>query len=228
MKKVLNLRIVQLKRKEDMRRVITTVLMSLIAVAASAQTPEEIVSRMEEKLDKVENDAVYMICDVKVPILGTMTTYVYSYGDKSRVEATALGAKIITWEDGVTEWTYNSKTNEIEIENVKPTGDAKESEGDMSMFSTISDGYDLSITKETGEAWYIQAKKSKTNTDKDVPKTMDIVIAKGTYLPISLSAKMKGMTMTMHDMRFDVTEAQCTFNPAEFPRAKIVDKREKK
>ncbi len=211
-----------------MRRVITTLLLSLATVAAAlAQTPREIISRMEEKLDSFDTENVYMICDVKVPVLGTMTTYVYSYGEKSRVEATIMGVQIITWDDGTTSWTYNSKTDEVEIED-SAAGEKNDSEGDMSMLDNIADGYDLTIAKETPEAWHISCKKSKSNKSKDDPRSMELVVAKGSFLPVSLSAKMSGVSMTMHDMRFNVTEAQCTFNPADYPTAKIIDNRGQK
>lgn len=61
-------------------------------------------------------------------------------------------------------------------------------------------------------AWYLQCKKIKTNTNKDDPKTMGLVVAKGTYHPISLSAKVSGITVTMCDLSFNVSEKQVTFN----------------
>ena len=54
---------------------------------------------------------------------------------------------------------------------------------------------------------------------------MNLVVAKGTFYPVSLSAKMSGITMTMRDLSYGVTEAQVTFNPADYPDATIEDKR---
>ena len=66
---------------------------------------------------------------------------------------------------------------------------------------------------------------TQTNTEKDDPKTMNIVVEKGTYNPKSLSAKLKGVTLTMRDLTFGIPEKRVTFNPADYPTAKIVDKR---
>ena len=95
------------------------------------------------------------------------------------------------------------------------------------MFKGVADGYDVSIKKETAEAWYIQCKKSKTNTNKEDPKNMEIVVAKGTYHPVSLSTKISGVSMTMKDLAFNVTEDQVTFDPKKYASAKVVDKRKK-
>ena len=194
-----------------------------LAMGSYAQTPQEIVDRMEEAMETHEPEGIVMIIDVKVPIVGTMTTKSYSLGDKLRVEAKMLGVELITWSDGTTEWTYNSKSNEVEIDN--DSGSAAEDSGDTEMFSGITDGYDLSIQKETADAWYLKCKKSKTNTDKDSPKTIDLVIAKGTYYPISLSTKVSGVSMTMREISFGVPESMVTFNINDYPDAKVVDKR---
>ena len=55
--------------------------------------------------------------------------------------------------------------------------------------------------------------------------TIDLAIAKNTYYPVSLKATVSGVTMTLRDIAFGVTEKQVTFNPKDYPTAKIVDKR---
>ncbi|MBP5559996.1 MAG: hypothetical protein J6X71_09575 [Bacteroidales bacterium] len=200
----------------------------LLGTAALAQTPEEIITNMDREMSKYdEADGVVMTVDIKIPIMGTMSTKTWSLGNKNRVEANAMGATIITWDDGTTTWTYDGKKNEITIEKSKinKDGSKESSDGDLSMFDGITDGYDLSITKETAKAWYIRCKKSKSNKDKDAPKKMDLVVAKGSYYPLSLSASAGGLDMTMKDISFGVKEEEVTFNQADFPTAAIVDKR---
>ena len=207
-----------------MKRILTICIAIAASVLAFAQTPEEILAKMEAALDQHENDGVSMVVDVKIPILGTMSTKTYALGEKFRVEAQAMGIGITTWSDEKNEWTYNSKTNEVEIKRLDPDKKSSE-EGDLEMFENLTDGYDVALDKETDKAWYLHCKKSKSNTDKDAPKTMDVVVAKGTYLPLSLSAKMSGVSMTMHDFSFGVTEQQVTFDPKDYPGVKIIDKR---
>ncbi|MBQ2148688.1 MAG: hypothetical protein II435_01940 [Bacteroidales bacterium] len=206
-----------------MTRLMTLFSALLLAFVAFAQTPEEIFARMEAEIDKHEKDGVVMTVDVRIPLLGTMSSKVYSLDDKMRVEAKMMGVQIITWADGVTEWIYNSKTDEVEIKKVDPKDN--DPEGDVGMFEGLTDDYDITLKKETADAWFFVCKKSKRNTDEDAPKTIDLAIAKGTYYPVSLKATVSGVTMTLHDIAFGVTEKQVTFNPKDYPTAKIVDKR---
>lgn len=204
-----------------MKKLFGIMVFIVFATVAVAQTPQEIISRMEAEMEKHEKDGVSMIVDVKIPILGTMTTHTYTLGDKMCFKVSMLGTEVISWVDGDTEWTYNSKDNEIEIRKSEGTGE----EGDMSMFIGITDGYDVSIDKETTQAWYLLCKKSKSNPDKDAPKKIDLVVAKRTYFPISLKTKVSNMTMTMRDISFGVTEKQVTFDAKDYPGTIIKDKR---
>ncbi len=196
-----------------------------LAVAAYAQTAEEIVARMDAAMEQVSAENGFrMTMDIKIPILGTMSSDAWSLGDKMRLEAQMMGKKLVTWQDGQTEWTYDSSENTITIEHQDKTkkSDAKEN---MKMFQSATEGYDVSIAKETSTAWTIKCKKNRFNTNKDDPKNMEIVVAKDTYYPVSLSAKVDLVTVTMRNLKFNVTEKEVTFNKADYPGATIIDKR---
>ena len=205
-----------------MKKLISIISFVVMASFAVAQTPQEIISRMEAELDKHENEGIVMTIDVKIPIVGSMSTRSYTLGDKTRIEATMMGEDIITWTDESTSWTYNSKKNEVEIAKLKSSA---EPDGDMEMFSGVTDGYDVSIDKETATAWTIRCKRSKSNKDKDAPKKMELVVAKGSYMPVSLKTKVSGVTITMRNISFGVTEKQVTFNANDYPGVTIEDKR---
>ena len=198
----------------------------MTSVNLSAQSAEEILNKMDEVMSSHEDEGMAMTVDIKLPIIGTISSRSYSYGYKTRMEVGADNAKLITFTDKNVSYTYNSKDNEITIESLNLKGDV-EPEGDAEMFSQISDEYDVSITKETDKAWYILCKKKKSNKDKDAPKTMDLVVAKDTYMPISLSAKVTGTSLTMKDISYGIEESFVTFNQADYPDAKIIDKRKK-
>ena len=206
-----------------MKRFFALLTAGLLAVTAYAQTAEEIIAKMEEVMEQFsEENGLRMTMDIKIPILGTLSTKAWSLGDKMRLEAEMMGKKLVTWQDGVTEWTYDSDENTITIENQSKKSDEKEN---MEMFQNATEGYDVSIAKENAGSWTIRCKKSRSNTNKDDPKNMDIVVAKGTYYPVSLSAKVSGVTVTMHDLKFNVSEKEVTFNKADYPGANIIDKR---
>ena len=208
-----------------MKRFFALLTACVLAVAAYAQTAEEIVARMDAAMEQVSAENGFrMTMDIKIPILGTMSSDAWSLGDKMRLEASMMGKKLITWQDGRTEWTYDAGENTITIENQDQTKKSDEKEN-MKMFQSATEGYDVSIAKETDKAWTIKCRKNRSNTNKDDPKNMEIVIAKDTYYPMSLSAKVDLVTVTMRNLKFNVTEKEVTFNKADYPGATIIDKR---
>ena len=197
----------------------------LLAVAAYAQTAEEIIAKMEEVMEQYEEESgLRMTMDIKIPILGTMSTKAWTLGDKMRMEAEAMGKKVVTWQDGETEWTYDSDGNTITIKNQDKSKKSDEKEN-MEMFHNATEGYDVSLAKEDADSWTIKCRKNRSNTKKDDPKNMEIVVAKGTYYPLSLSAKVDLVTVTIRDLKFNVTEKEVTFNKADYPGATIIDNR---
>ena len=208
-----------------MKKLLSIIFFVVMAVVAVAQTPEEIISRMEAEMAKHdEKEGLAMTMDMKIPILGTFSSRTYTLGDKYRIEVSEDGKQTISWSDGKTDWTYSSEKNEIEIKKHE-VKEKTETEGDAKMFSGITDGYDVKLDKETSDSWQFLCKRSKSNPDKDAPKKMTLIVAKGTYMPISLSAKVSAITITMRDLSYGVTEEQVTFNPKNYPTATIVDKR---
>jgi hypothetical protein len=190
-----------------------------------AQTAEEIVSRMDAEMSKHnESEGFAMTMDIKMIFIGTISSRSYVLGDKMRIEANRDGKDFVTWSDGKTEWNYDSEKNEIEITNAKPK-EKTNTDGDTKLFKDITAGYDIKIDKETATEWHIRCKRSRSNPDKDAPKRMDLVVAKETYWPVSLSTSVTAASVTMRDISFGVTEEQVTYNPKEFPNATIVDKR---
>ena len=208
-----------------MKKLIAIISFIALATAAMAQTAEEIVSRMDAEMSKHnESEGFAMTMDIKMIFIGTISSRSYVLGDKMRIEANRDGKDFVTWSDGKTDWSYDPEKNEIEITNAKPK-EKSETDGDTKLFKDITDGYDIKIDKETATEWHIRCKRSRSNPDKDAPKRMDLVVAKETYWPVSLSTSVTAATVTMRDISFGVTEEQGTFNPKEFPQATIVDKR---
>ena len=208
-----------------MKKLIAIISFIAMATATMAQTADEIVTRMEAEMSKHnESEGFAMTMDIKMIIIGTMSSRSYVLGDKMRIEANRDGKDFVTWSDGKTEWSYDSEKNEIEITNAKPK-EKTNTDGDTKLFKDITVGYDIKIDKETATEWHIRCKRSRSNPDKDAPKRMDLVVAKETYWPVSLSTSVTAASVTMRDISFGVTEEQVSFDPKEFPQATIVDNR---
>ena len=130
-----------------MKRFFALLTACVLAVAAYAQTAEEIIAKMDAAMEQVEAaNGFRMTMDLKLPILGTMSTDAWSRGDKMRLEAAMMGKKLVTWQDGETEWTYDAEENTITIENQDKTKKSDEKEN-MKMFQSATEGYDVVPTR---------------------------------------------------------------------------------
>lgn len=208
-----------------MKKVLLSLFTVLLAASALfAQTPEEILARMDEETKRFEQEGVYMVMEFKIPILGSFASNIYMLGNKYKAVTDVRGDITIDWSDDITDWEYDSSKNQITIKNAKPSEQSR-AESNMQTLSGVTDGYDVKLKKEDAQAWYFRCTKLKTNTKKDDPKSMDLVISKSTYLPISHKASMKGVTVTLRDFAIGVKEEDVTFNAADYPNVSIVDER---
>ena len=201
-------------------------LAALLASAAmlTAQTPEEIIARMDEEMNKSDKMGLAVTMDLKLPIIGTTSARMYNLGEKNRTEMNFKDVKSTLWMDNTTMWTYTPGDNEVVIE--KRDSKSNSQEENLGLMRGITDGYDIKLTKETADAWYFDCKKSKTNTVKDDPKNMTLVVDKKTYMPKELTTKAKGVTVSMKDAVLGVTESEVTFDKSKLPaNVKITDKR---
>lgn len=206
------------------RRIIVAILAVLVCgISAYAQTAEEIVQKMEDQLSRADKEGFTMDLNMKMPIVGLIKSHSSVAGDKMKVEISGADKSSTLWQDATTKWEYNPETKEVTVtknEMVK-----KDENSDLSTFSDVTEGYDLSLSKETADAWYIACKRSKTNKDKDAPKKMDLCVSKATNLPIYLKMKKSILEISMENITIGVSEKSVTFNPADYPDATIVDKR---
>ena len=209
-----------------MNKLLSFIALAIIAVSSFAQTPVQILSRMEEEMNAHEPEGIVMTIDVKIPILGVMTSKTYSLGDKSYIKANMLGKNINTWVDSECTYIYDPDSNEVTIKDfsIEDNADAD----NAGMFEGITAGYDVTLKRETDVAWYLQCKKLKSNQDKDSPKELEVVVSKKNYYPLSLTTKVKGTTMVLRGISFGVSEDKVTFDVSKHPGIKVIDKRSQK
>ena len=209
-----------------MKKLISILLAGVAAMTLSlAQTPQEIVARMDEVMNRADSEKIGFTMDMKIPFIGTFSTTALTWGEKMRMEGKNDGKHIITWYDAKTQWEYNVHENVIRIKNRAEKKEESAEEKNLKMLRSATDGYDLKLTKETDNAWYFRCKKNRSNPRKDDPKRMDLVVEKGSYKPLSMSTGSMGLTVTIRDLVFDVTEEQVTFNPSDYPDAQVIDER---
>lgn len=207
-----------------MKKILSLLLPALLAAATlSAQTPEEIIARVDQETARFDAEGCSMVMELKFPIIGAVATTIYTRGNKYKMIMSIKGDTSISWSDGVTDWDYESSKNTVTIKPHKADGN---SEADNAkMMEGITEGYDVRLKKETADTWQFRCTKSKTNTNKDDPKNMDLVVSKATYLPVSLTARAGGLTITMRDVSIGVSEQEVTFDASKYATAKIIDER---
>lgn len=207
-----------------MKKILFLLLPALLAAATlSAQTPEEIIARVDQETARFDAEGCSMVMELKFPIIGAVATTIYTRGDKYKMIMSIKGDTSISWSDGVTDWDYESSKNTVTIKPHKADGN---SEADNAkMMEGITEGYDVRLKKETADTWQFRCTKSKTNTNKDDPKNMDLVVSKATYLPVSLTARAGGLAITMRDVSIGVSEQEVTFDASQYATAKIIDER---
>lgn len=199
------------------------VALAAFASLGYAQTADEIVERMDKELKKGESVGTAVTFDIHIPIIGQVSSRIRTLGNRSRADIDAKGEKGIIWVVKDTSWSYSPKDNEIVIELGKK--DNGSSQQGNEMLSGITEGYNVSIVKETADSWQLRCDKAKGNKDKDDPAKMDLVVAKKTWLPVRLKAKYKGVTVTLRDFSLGVSRKEVTFNPSDYKGVKITDKR---
>lgn len=199
------------------------VALAAFASLGYAQTADEIVERMDKELKKGESVGTAVTFDIHIPIIGQVSSRIRTLGNRSRADIDAKGEKGIIWVVKDTSWSYSPKDNEIVIELGKK--DNGSSQQGNEMLSGITEGYNVTIVKETAESWQLRCDKAKGNKDKDDPAKMDLVVAKKTWLPVSLKAKYKGVTVTLRDFSLGVSRKEVTFNPSDYKGVRIIDKR---
>ena len=199
------------------------------AVSAFAQTGQEIVERMNQRFSERKADGICLSVDVKIPILGTVTTKTYAYGNKRRMDVETSDINTITFIDDTLQWTYIPGTSEVALTNIKVgnTNTSNEPGMDEGMFDDIPGNYDITIKSQNSVKWELQCKRKKAIKDDDLPKAVTLEVRKDTYEPISMSTKVMGINCTMHHFIFGIPESKVTFNLDDYPGVTINDQRNK-
>ncbi|MDY6207179.1 MAG: LolA-like putative outer membrane lipoprotein chaperone [Prevotella sp.] len=127
-----------------------------------------------------------------------------------------------TWFNGKTQWTYLSKSGEVNVAN---PSDAQQAQMNPYKFIVLyKNGYDLGV-KEAGGDYRIHMKA--TTKGRSIQE-MYITINKSSYLPkeVRMLQKGKWTTITIRNFKAkNLSDATFTFNAKDYPKAEIIDLR---
>ena len=210
-----------------MKRLLCFAIAFLSATVTFAQTGLEIVTRMNQRMSDRQSEGMCMSADVKIPVMGTVTTKTYAYGNKRRMDVESSKINTITFIDDTLQWTYVKGSTEVVLTNLN-IGKRSDNPGtDTGMFDDIPDAYDITIKSQNAVKWELQCKRKKNINDDDYPKHLTLEVRKETFEPISMNFKVMGISMSMHHIIFGIPESKVTFNPDDFPGVTVSDQRNK-
>ena len=95
-----------------MKKIVAFIAAAMLGITAFAQQAEEILSKMEQVMSGNDADGLIMTFEMKIPILGTISSKTKALGDKMRMEVTSMGKVAYSWHDSAagTSWTWPSRT----------------------------------------------------------------------------------------------------------------------
>ena len=208
-----------------MKRLLCFAIAFLSATVTFAQTGLEIVTRMNQRMSDRQSEGMCMSADVKIPVMGTVTTKTYAYGNKRRMDVESSKINTITFIDDTLQWTYVKGSSEVVLTNLN-IGKRSDNPGtDTGMFDDIPDAYDITIKSQNAVKWELHCKRKKNIDDDDYPKHLTLEVRKETFEPISMNFKVMGISMSMHHIIFGIPESKVTFNPDDFPGVTVIDQR---
>lgn len=133
----------------------------------------------------------------------------------------ARTSQTIVWFDGVTQWAYVKRNNEVNIST--PSDAQKMSMNPYGFINIYRSGYRLSMTN-AGKNYKIHLKASN---GKQAIQEMYIIINRS-YQPVQIKMLQKGDWTTINISNFrakNQSDSFFRFNAKDFPKAEVIDLR---
>lgn len=127
-----------------------------------------------------------------------------------------------TWFNGKTQWTYLSKSGEVNVSNPDQSTQAR-----MNPYQFITlykQGYALGVSESSGN--YLVTMKATTT--KSNIREIQVIIDKASYLPEQVKMLQKGKWTTIRISNFKVknlSDRLFNFPAKDYPKAEIIDLR---
>jgi len=211
----------------NMKKIFCLVAASMLAASsfiAGAQTPKEIVSRMDNVVKDLVKKGFAMDLEIEYssmvkdgPIMKKEgPSRICILGNKVHITPYSNEANHEIWIDGEKIMIYSGMSNELHI--IKDTTYLMNYK--MLFHSLIADNYD--IESETDQAWNLKSTSTVYYESTPIVTTSRVTIDKKTYYPVSVSTCGSSNQTTFSNISFGVSEDEVTFNPEDYPEVVVI------
>ena len=195
-----------------MKKILQTLALLLLAVAASAQTARQVLDKTAAALSN--KGGITASFSIKGGVSGTISVK----GRKFQA-STPQG---IVWFDGKTQWTYVEQNGEVNVSN--PTAAELQAINPYNFIHLYRNGYKAEL-KDVGSLYQIHL--VATGKGQSIGE-MFIRVDKNTYAPTILSMRegKNWTTITVGSFKkANLADSYFTFPSKDYPQAEIVDLR---
>lgn len=195
-----------------MKKILQTLALLLLAVAASAQTARQVLDKTAAALSN--KGGITASFSIKGGVSGTISVK----GRKFQA-STPQG---IVWFDGKTQWTYVEQNGEVNVSN--PTAAELQAINPYNFIHLYRNGYKAEL-KDVGSLYQIHL--VATGQGQSIGE-MFIRVDKNTYAPTILSMRegKNWTTITVGSFKkANLADSYFTFPSKDYPQAEIIDLR---
>lgn len=195
-----------------MKKILQTLALLLLAVAASAQTARQVLDKTAAALSN--KGGITASFSIKGGVSGTISVK----GRKFQA-STPQG---IVWFDGKTQWTYVEQNGEVNVSN--PTAAELQAINPYNFIHLYRNGYKAEL-KDVGNLYQIHL--VATGKGQSIGE-MFIRVDKKTYAPTILSMRegKNWTTITVGSFKkANLADSYFTFPSKDYPQAEIIDLR---
>ncbi|MGM9703352.1 MAG: LolA-like putative outer membrane lipoprotein chaperone [Prevotella sp.] len=195
-----------------MKKILQTLALLLLAVAASAQTARQVLDKTAVALSN--KGGITASFSIKGGVSGTISVK----GRKFQA-STPQG---IVWFDGKTQWTYVEQNGEVNVSN--PTAAELQAINPYNFIHLYRNGYKAEL-KDVGNLYQIHL--VATGNGQSIGE-MFIRVDKNTYAPTILSMRegKNWTTITVGSFKkANLADSYFTFPSKDYPQAEIIDLR---
>ncbi len=202
-----------------MKRILSTVLVLLVALTSMADNASEARRVLDKAASKINAtsgaQANFLLSSDK---LGHAQGTIAVKG--SKFFATTSDATV--WYDGKTQWTYVKNTDEVNISS--PTAAQQAQMNPLTFVNLYKKGYRLSMTSTSGNYEVHLVAEDKSATIEE----MYVVVSASTYMPTQVRLLRSDGWLTINISNLlskPQSDSTFVFNSKDFPTAEVVDLR---